>query len=329
MRRREFISLLTSAVAWPLAARAQQVSRVRRVCVLMGLAARDPGGQAQAGAFKHGLQELGWTEGQNVRIEYRWTAGDIALTQTLAKELIDLAPDVLLATNTPTLETLQQAIRTIPIVFVGVEDPVGQGFIKSLAHPDGNVTGFMLFEFSLGTKWLALLKELVPGLSRVAIMFNPETAPFSGNFLRPLEAVASSFAVELTAAPVQDDVEIERALVSLGREPRGGLMALPEIFLVVHREPIAALAAKYRVPAVYPLRIFAASGGLMSYGIDTVDQYRRAASYVDRILRGAKPADLPVQAPTKFELVINLRTAKALDLTIPPTLLARADDVIE
>jgi ABC transporter substrate binding protein len=231
MRRREFISLLTSAVAWPLAARAQQVSRVRRVCVLMGLAARDPGGQAQAGAFKHGLQELGWTEGQNVRIEYRWTAGDIALTQTLAKELIDLAPDVLLATNTPTLETLQQAIRTIPIVFVGVEDPVGQGFIKSLAHPDGNVTGFMLFEFSLGTKWLALLKELVPGLSRVAIMFNPETAPFSGNFLRPLEAVASSFAVELTAAPVQDDVEIERALVSLGREPRGGLIALPEIFL--------------------------------------------------------------------------------------------------
>jgi putative ABC transport system substrate-binding protein len=330
MRRREFIIFVGgTAVACSLAARAQQVSRVRHVCVLMGLAASDPGGQAQARAFKHGLQELGWTEGQNLRIEYRWTAGDIALTQTLAKELVDLAPDVLLATNTPTLETLQQATRTIPIVFVGVGEPVGQGFVKSLAHPGGNLTGFMLLEFSLATKWLALLKELVPGLTRVAIMFNPETAPFSGNFLREIEAVASSFAVEPAAAPVHDDVEIARALASLGREPRGGLIALPEVFLVVHRESIAALAAKYRVPAVYPLGVFAASGGLMSYGIDAVDQYRRAASYVDRILQGAKPADLPVQGPTKFELVINLKTAKALGLSVPLTLLARADQIIE
>ena len=330
MRRRDFITLLGSAAAsWPLATRAQQSDRVRRIGVLMAYTESDPEGQSRSRAFEQALKELGWADGGNLRIDYRWPGEDVDQIRTFANDLVRMAPDAILAGATPAVIALQRATRSIPIVFAGVTDPVGQGIVESLAHPGGNLTGFANFEFSLGGKWLELLKEIAPQVTRVGIMFNPETAPASSSYLRSVEAVAPSFAIQLTAMPIRDEADMERVMASLAREPLGGLLVLPDIFTISHRKPTIALAARHRLPAIYSLAFFARDGGLVSYGIDTINEYRRAALYVDRILKGAKPADLPVQAPTKFELVINLKTAKALGLTISPSLLARADEVIE
>jgi putative tryptophan/tyrosine transport system substrate-binding protein len=280
-------------------------------------------------AFEQALADLGWTKGRNIRIDYRFYADDTKLALAFARELVGLAPDVLVGQSTPGLSALQQVTHAIPIVFVQVVDPVGQGFVASLARPGGNVTGFTDYESSLAGKWLEMLKEVALRLARVALVFNPETAPFYPLFLHSLEAAGRSLAVEVTASPVHDDAELERAIAALGREAVGGLVVMTSAFATIHRESIIKLAARYRVPTVYPYRYFAASGGLLSYGVDATDLYRRAASYVDRILKGAKPSDLPVQEPIKFELVINLKTAKALGVTIPPFLLGTADEVIE
>jgi putative ABC transport system substrate-binding protein len=329
MKRRDFITLLGSAAAWPLAARAQQPDRVRHVGVLMGIAETNPDGKARITAFRNGLQALGWNEGRNIHIEYRWSAGDTDRAMAFAGELLELTPDVLLATASPPLAALVQKTRTIPIVFLQVSDPVGQGFVQSLARPGGNVTGFANFEFSMMGKWLEFLKEVAPSVNRVVLLFNPDTAPYAENFLRLAVSAAPSFDVELVASPVHDNVEIEDAVVALARKPGGGVIVIPDTFITVRTDLIVSLSARHRLPAVYPNRLFADSGGLMSYGVENVDLYRRAASYVDRILRGEKPADLPVQQPTKFELVINLKTAKALGLTVPLTLQVGADEVIE
>ena len=330
MRRRTFLTLLGGAAAgWPLAARAQQLNRVQQVSVLMGPAESDPEAQSEVAAFRQGLQKLGWT-GRSIRIAYRWAAGDANRMRTLARELVALQPDAIFAVTTPAVAALLGETRTIPIVFARVGDPVGSGFVSNLAKPDGNVTGFSNFEPSLAGKWLQLLKEIVPGVARVTLMFNPVTTPGGGSdFLRFTEAAASSIGIEVKAARVHDVAEIERAIVAVAGEANGGLINLPDVFLVVHRELTVELTARHRVPTIYQYRYFASSGGLMSYGPDVIDQYTRAAEYIDRILKGAKPADLPVQAPTKYELVINLRTAKALGLDVPPMLLARADEVIE
>jgi putative ABC transport system substrate-binding protein len=327
--RREFIAALGGAAfAWPLAARAQS-DRVRRIGALMAASDNDPEAQPWVTAFQQGLEKLGWTVGRNLRIDYRWTGGNVERGRTMAAELIAMTPDVLLAGNTPTLAALQQATRTIPIVFVLVSDPVGPGFVANLAHPGGNVTGFVTVEPSLGGRWLQLLKQVAPGVGRVAFMFNPEAAPYAGLFTRPAEAAAQSLGVHLISSPVHNAAEIEGAITELAREPGGGLIAGFDITTIVHRKLLIALAAKHRLPALYSYRFFATDGGLISYGIKITDQYRLAVGYVDRILRGEKPADLPVQAPTKFELVINLKTAKALGLEIPPNMLAIADEVIE
>jgi putative tryptophan/tyrosine transport system substrate-binding protein len=305
VKRREFMRLLGGAAAWPLAARAQQPAMVRQVGVLMGPAESDPEGQSEIVAFRQGLQKLGWT-GRNVRIAYRWAAGDADRMRTFASELIALKPDAVLAVTTPAVAALLGETRSIPIVFVRVADPIRSGFVNSLAHPGGNVSGFSNFESSLAGKWLQLLKEIAPRVARVTVMFNPVTAPSGGlDFLRLVEAAAPSLAVEVSAARVHDVAEIERVVAAVAREPNGGLINLPDIFLVVHRELIIELTARYRVPTVYQYRYFTASGGLMSYGPDVIDQYAQAASYVDRILKGEKPSDLPVQAPTKYELVIQ------------------------
>jgi putative tryptophan/tyrosine transport system substrate-binding protein len=329
MKRRTFISLLGGAAAWPVTARAQQADRLRRVGVLMGIAESNPDGKARIAAFQNGLLELGWREGRNIHIEYRWSAGDADRAMASAEELLGLTPDVLLATASPPLAAAAQKTRTIPIVFLQVSDPVGQGFVKSLARPGGNVTGFANFEFSMMGKWLELLKEVAPSVKRVSLLFNPDTAPYAENFLRLAVTAAPSFNVELVVSPVRDDVEIEEALATLARKPDGGFIVIPDTFITVRSELIVSLSARYRLPAVYPNRLFAQSGGLMSYGVENVDLYRRAASYVDRILRGEKSADLPVQQPTKFELVINIKRAKALGLTVPLALQASADEVIE
>jgi ABC-type uncharacterized transport system substrate-binding protein len=329
-RRREVITLLGGAAAWPLAARAQPSNQRRRIGVLMGPAETDPEGQSEITAFRRGLQSLGWTGGRDVRISYRWAGGDTDRMQTFAKELMALQPDVILATTTPVVAALLRESRTVPVVFVRVADPINSGFVSNWARPGGNVTGFAFFEPSLLTKWLGLLKEIAPGIARVTAMFNPATTSGAGlNFLRLAEAAAPSTAVELQAGPVHDVVEIERVIAALAQAPGGGLMLLPDIFLNVHRELIIELTARYRVPALYYYRYFATGGGLVSYGPDVVDQYVRAASYVDRILKGEKAAELPVQAPTKYELVTNLKTAKSLGLDVPQSLLARADEVIE
>jgi putative tryptophan/tyrosine transport system substrate-binding protein len=327
MRRRKFISLVGSAaIAWPLAARAQP-DRMRRIGVLMG-SADDSEGRARIAAFQQALQGLGWADGRNVRIDYRWAAADVEQTRTFAKEFIELQPDVILAETTPVVTVLQES-RTIPVVFVNVSDPVGSGFIASLAHPGGAVTGFMSNESSLGAKWLQLLKEVAPGNRRTELLFHPATAPFVGDFLRSAEAVAPFFGVSFVAASVQDDAGIEAALAALGREPGGGLIVMADISNMVHYKQIVALAAQHSLPAIYPFRFFAINGGLLSYGAEVSDLFRRSASYVDRILKGEKSGDLPVQVAIKFELVINLKTAKALGLTVPPSLLATADEVIE
>jgi putative tryptophan/tyrosine transport system substrate-binding protein len=330
MRRREFITLLGGAAASsPLAVRAQQTERVRRIGVLMAVAESDPDVHLSLAAFQQSLHGRGWSEGRNLRLEYRWGAADASRIRTFARELVDLSPDIILAYATPSVVALMQETRSIPIVFLSVTDPLGQGLITSLAHPGGNITGFSVFEISLGTKWLEVLKEIAPRMTRATIIFNPETAPYYPLYLRSIEKGAPSFALGLVAVHVHNDVEIGRAISTAGRDPNGGLIVLPDTFNFVHRELIIGLAARHRLPAIYYFRYFPRDGGLMSYGPDEIDNFRRAAGYVDRILKGAKPATLPVQQPTKFELVINLKTAKALGLEVPAKLLATADEVIE
>ncbi len=327
MKRRSFITLLGgAAAAWPLVARAQQAERMRRIGVLMNTAADDPEGQARLGAFVQRLQEFGWTDGRNVRIDTRWGT-DAGSTRRYAGELVALAPDVILASASAALGALQTT-RTVPIVFVSIIDPVGAGLVESLARPGGNITGFSLFEYGLSGKWLELLKEIAPGVMRVAVLRDTAVGSGVGQYAI-IQAVAPSLGVELRPIDMRDADEIERAVVAFARLPNSGLIIAGAPSLVVHRNLIITLAARHQLPAVYPFPYFARSGGLISYGADSIDPYRRAAGYVDRILKGEKPADLPVQAPTKYELVVNLKTAKALGLEVPPTLLARADEVIE
>ncbi len=327
MRRREFITLVSSAVAWPLAARAQQAERMRRVGVLMNLAAGDLEGQARLEAFRQTLRQLGWTEDRNVRFDIRWGEGDAERYRRYVAELIALSPDVILAAAASVLTPLLQATRTIPVVFAQATDPVGAGYVSSLSHPGGNATGFANFDFNLSGKWLELLKEISPGVKRVAVIRNPSATVGVGQFAA-IQAVAPSFGVNLLSLDVRNAGDIDRDLTAFAREPSGGLIALIGA-ASAYRAPVIALAARHRLPAVYPFRYYVTEGGLLSYGPNTVDSFRGAATYVDRILKGEKPADLPVQAPNKYELTINLKTAKALGLTVPPTLLARADEVIE
>ena len=331
MKRREFITLLggAAAVAWPLAARAQQPDRVRRIGVLMASAADDSESQARIAAFLQGLQQLGWADGRNMRIDTRWATTDADDIRRHAAELAALAPDVLVAaTGTVTAAPLLQATRTVPIVFVQVIDPVGAGFVVSLARPGGNATGFTIYEYGMSGKWLELLKEIAPRMARAAVLRDPAIASGIGQFAAA-QAVAPSLGVELSPVDVRDAGEIDRAVTAFARSPNGGLIVTASALATRHRDLIIALAARHRLPAVYSYRYMVAAGGLVSYGPDSIDQYRRAAGYVDRILKGEKPADLPVQAPTKYELVINLKTAKALGLDIPTTVLSRADEVIE
>jgi putative tryptophan/tyrosine transport system substrate-binding protein len=329
MRRREFITVLGGAVAaWPLAARAQQREQMRRIGVLLPGAPDDAEYQSWIGAFLQGLAQLGWITGRNIRIETRWSKFDAENVRKYAAELVALQPDVILATGTSTVGPLLRLTRTVPIVFPIAADPVAAGLVESLARPGGNATGFMSFEIGISAKWLELLKEIAPGVKRAAVLRTIATAAGPGQF-GVIQAVAPSLGVDLRPIDTQDAREIERALVVFASQPNGGLIAATGGGVLNHRELIVALAARHRLPAVYAYRSHVMIGGLMSYGLDNLDQYRRAAGYVDRILKGEKPADLPVQAPTKYELVINLKTAKALGLEVPPTLLARADEVIE
>jgi putative tryptophan/tyrosine transport system substrate-binding protein len=329
MKRRDFITLLGgAAAAWPLPARAQQGKRMRRIGSLMGQAADDPVAQIRNAAFLQGLQELGWTVGRNTQIEYRWAAGDANRMRRYAAELVALAPDVILASGGFGMGPLQQATRTVPIVFVNVTDPVGAGFVDSLARPGGNATGFMNFEYGMGGKWLELLKQIAAGLTRAAILRDPTQGSGAMQFAA-IQAVAPSLRVEVNPLNLGDAGAIERAVAAFARAPNGGLIVTAGAGALRHRDLIVELAARHKLPAVYYERFFVTAGGLISYGPNQVDQFRLAAGYVDRILKGEKPADLPVQAPTKLETVINLKTAKALGLTVPDTLLARADEVIE
>jgi putative tryptophan/tyrosine transport system substrate-binding protein len=328
MRRRELLVLFGSGVALSRAARAQEQGRVRRIGLLMASAESDPDGQARVKAFRDALQELGWVEDRNLHLYRRWAAGGEDRFRAYAAELVALAPDLVLADATPSVVALLRETKTIPIVFCRVADPVGSGFVESLARPGGNVTGFTAFETSIGLKWLELLKEAAPGLTHVALLFNPKTAPhIESLFLRSIQAAASSLGIAAVPARVQSSAEIEDAIRALG-QASGGLAAMPDTFLVDHRGLIIQMAAQHRVPAIYTNRLFAEEGGLLSYGFDVPDMYRRAAAYADRLLRGARPSELPVQAPRTFQLVINLRTAKALGIPVPPTLLVRADEVI-
>jgi putative ABC transport system substrate-binding protein len=331
MRRRDFISLVGGlAVAGPLAARAQQPAGLRRVGVLMAFDENDPKPNAWLSGFKQGLAELGWTDGRNLEIDVRWAAGNLEQMRVFAKKMVALQPDVIVANSTPITALLQRETQTIPIVFVAVSDPVGASFVASLPHPGGNITGFADAETAMVGKWLELITEIAPGIKRITAMFNPDTAAGGGSyFLPPLEAAAQLLKVYLVIARVHNDAEIEQVITGLGREPGGGLIVVPDGFMVVHRAAIIALAARNNVPAVYWQSLFAKDGGLLSYGPDYSDLFRRAALYVDRILRGARPADLPVQLPVKFEMTFNVKTAKTLGLTAPPSILLRADEVIE
>ena len=328
MRRRELIAILGGAAAWPLTASAQQPDRVRRIGVLQTVVATDPEGLARMAAFLEGLQELGWIDGRNLRIDTRWGAIDEDRSRQYAAELIALSPDILLATASPSVAALRAVSSTVPIVFAHAVDPVGAGFVDSLARPGGNVTGFVLFEYAIGAKWLELLKEITPGITRVAILRDPTTAAGMGQF-GAIQSVAPSFGVEVNPLSLRDAGEIERGVADFADSPNGGMIVTGAPLATLHRDLIIALAARHKLPAIYASRFFAAAGGLAYYGPDLTAQYRRAAGYIDRILRGEKPANLPVQAPTKYELAINLRTAKALGLTVPLTLLARANEVIE
>jgi len=331
MRRRRFIEILGAASAvMPFASLALGAPRPRRLAILMSLAEDDPLGRTYFAALGEALKSAGWSEGDNLRIETRWTGGDADKVGALAQAVVASRPDAILAHTSPATLAVMQETKTIPIIFVVVTEPLAQGMVTNLAHPGGNVTGFTNFEFSMGGKWLQILKEIAPGTRRATVMFNPDTAPGGGNiFMRSIETVANSFAIEVVAAEVRDAAEIGRAIAALGAVPGAGLIVPPDIFLVVHRATIIALAAQHRVPAMYQYDYFTRAGGLISYGVDVPDLFRRAASYVDRILKGAAPGELPVQAPTKFQLVINTKTAKALGLAVPPTILARADEVIE
>jgi putative tryptophan/tyrosine transport system substrate-binding protein len=329
IRRREFVVALGSAATWPLATRAQQNERMRRIGVLVSAVEGDPRGLEYVTAFAQGLAELGWSVGRNMRIEYRWGAGDLDRFRRYAAELVALSPDVVLASSGSIVGAFQQASRTVPIVFVTTIDPVGGGWVESLSRPGTNATGFASFEFSMSGKWLELLKEIAPGVKRVAVIRDPLVPAGSGG-LAAIQTVAPSLGVELTPVGVRDAGEIEHAIAAFARGSNGGLiLGGPTSSVQRHRDLIVALAARHRLPSVYANRLFVTGGGLICYAPDSIDQYRRAAGYVDRILKGEKPTDLPVQAPTKFELVINLKTAKALGLDVPPTLLARADEVIE
>ena len=329
MKRRQFITLLGgAAAAWPLAARAQQPERMRRIGVLMPLAADDPQSLRRLTAFVQGLQQLGWTDGRNVRIDVRWAAGDPDRFRRYAAELVGLAPDVILAAAVSSMMPLQQATRSVPLVFVQVTNPVGAGFVASLARPGGNATGFTLFEFGVSAKWLELLKEVAPRLTRVAVLRDPSSSTGIGQFAA-MQGVAPALGVELSPIGVSDPGEIERTMAEFARRSNGCLILVPTAQTLIHRELIITLAARHQLPTIYPYRYFVTAGGLMCYGPDEIEQYRRAAGYIDRILKGEKPADLPVQAATKYELVINLKTAKALGLEVPATLLATADEVIE
>jgi putative ABC transport system substrate-binding protein len=328
MIRREFIVALGGVAAWPLSVRAQQGDRIRRIGVLMSGDEDDPVYKSRVSAFTQALVDLGWTDGRNARVELRWGSGDINRIRALAQELVGLQPDIILAGGTPDTIALQRETRTIPIVFAGTSDPVAQRIVARLDRPGGNITGFTNLEATLGGKWLELLSEIAPGLKRAAIMFNPDTAPVSA-FSPAFETAARSLKVEPIIAPVHSDAEIETAVIALGREPGGGLVVMPDAFTSVHRAPLILAAARNNVPAVYGLSEFARDGGLLSYGADMVDIARRAATYVDRILRGAKASDLPVQLQTKFEMVVNLKTAKALGLAVPLSILLRADEQIE
>jgi putative ABC transport system substrate-binding protein len=328
VRRREFITLLGgAAAAWPLAARAQQGERMRRIGVLMNTE-ENPDQQSSLVAFLQGLQQLGWTDGRNVRIDTRWGGGDASSIRRNAEDMVALAPDVIVATGNASMGPLLQATRTVPIIFNNVADPVGAGFVDSLARPGGNVTGFLQFEYSLSGKWLELLKQIAPQVTRAAVLRDPAITAGVGQFAI-IQSVAPSVGVDVSAINMRDAGEIERAITAFAGSPNSGLILTASALAVVHRELIIALAARHKLPAIYYRRYYAASGGLISYGYDIVDQFRGAAGYVDRILKGEKPADLPVQAPTKYELVINLKTAKVLGLTVPDSLLARADEVIE
>jgi putative ABC transport system substrate-binding protein len=330
MRRRELVALLGSAaVAWPFVAVAQQLEVVRRIGVLMGFAESDREGQTFVAAFREGLQKLGWVEGRNIRIDYRWTALDKELIQRFAKELVALQPDLILTQSTPATAELLQQTRTIPIIFALVADPIGSGFVVSFPKPGGNITGFVTMEPTVAGKWLELLKETAPHVTRVAMLFNPATAPYAEYWLNPFKAAAASFAVQAIVAPVHGTSELESVVAAQAHEPNGGLIVMPDTFTTEHRSEITSLAARYRLPAVYPYRVFAESGGLLSYGDDLTDNFRRAASYVDRILKGEKPAELPVQAPVKFDLSINLKAARALGIAIAPAMIARADQVLD
>jgi len=328
IRRRKFLATLGGAAAWPLAARAQQRERMRRIGMLVNFASNFPDGQARVTAFVQALQKLGWIEGANVHIDIRWAADDSERYRQYSEELVGLSPDVIVAGASPSVAALKRVTRSVPIVFAGVIDPVGAGFVNSLARPGGNATGFAAFEYSISGKWLEVLKELAPNVTRAAVLRDPTFAAGIGQFAA-IQSAASSTKLELSAVDQHDPGEMERALAAFAREPNGGVIITASASAVAHRELIISLASRYRLPNVYPFRYYPMAGGLASYGPDTLKDWVGAAAYVDRILKGEKPADLPVQAPTKYELVINLKTAKTLGLDVPPTLLARADEVIE
>jgi putative ABC transport system substrate-binding protein len=331
IRRREFIFTLGgAAAAWPLAARAEQPERKRRLGLLTGLSKNDLFATTDhVRQLRQALEALGWIEGRNVEFIYRYAEGSPERARLLAEELIEIRPDLVVAHTTPAAAALHRASRTVPIIFVSITDPVAGGFVANLARPGGNMTGFTNYEYSMGAKWLELHKEIAPGIARVALMLNPDTGPYYVEYLRSVETVALAMFVQATLSPVRSAEEIERTITALGREPGGGLIILPSAPITSHRAQIIELAARHRVPAIFPFVSYAREGGLAAYGVDVNDLFRRAASYVDRVLKGERPADLPVQAPTRFALVINLKTARALALEIPPTLLARADEVIE
>jgi len=330
MRRREFITLLGGAAMVTSGPARAQADRVRHVGVLMGYAESDPDTQGRIAAFKDGLNQLGWKEGRNIQITFRFGVGEMDRVEAAAKEIVDLNPDVILCETTPTLKVLAHQTATLPIVFVSVADPVNNGFVADIAHPGGHITGFTNFEATMGGKWIELLKKIAPSVTRVGVLYNPDTAPGGGGFfLRSVEASAPSLAAKVASFPVKSDAEIENAVADLGHEPGGGLIVMLDVFAAVHRPAIIAQAAAKRVPAIFPWRFGATDGGLVSYGVDVADLHRRAAGYIDRILKGTSPADLPVQQPIKFELVINLKTAKTLGIEVPQTLLATADEIIE